>query len=158
MPNPKINLQRLYVKNLSYETLDTPKSFRLQGNMQHAHKMEVSNKKLEDKDDHYEVVLTLIVETKVANKLLCVTKVEQAGIFQIENVTEKQLDMILKIHCPQTLYPYACCAISQLTTLGSLPPVILQHMDFSAIYQHLQNQQSQKAEQEQHATPGFTMH
>ena len=157
MPNPKLITQRIYVKNMSYETSDTPKSFRLQGNLQHSHKMEVENNKLEDKD-HYEVALTLTVETKVAGKLLCVTKVEQAGVFQIENVTKEQLDLILRTHCPHTLYPYACCVISQLTTSGSIPAVVLQPVDFNAIYQQVQNQQTQKAEQEQHETPGHTMH
>jgi len=157
MPNPKINLQRLYVKNSSYETVDTPKSFTQQGGLNHSHKMEVSNNKLDD-NNHHEVILTLTIETKIADKLLCVTKVEQAGVFQIENANEEQLNQILRTHCPQTLYPYACCGIAQLLTSGSLPSVIMQHMDFSAIYQHLQNQQQQKAEQEQHETSGLTMH
>jgi len=157
MPHPKLITQRIYVKNSSYETPDTPKSFRLQGNLQHSYKMEVDNNKLEDKDNH-EVILTLTVETKVAGKLLCVTKVEQAGVFQIENATKERLNVILGTHCPQMLYPYACCVISQLTTSGSLPAVVLQPVDFNAIYQQAQNQQTQKAEQEQHETPGHTMH
>jgi len=134
MANITLNTQRLYLKNASYETIDTPQSFRTQGRPENKVEMRMNHNKLEE-DNHHEVVLTLTVTTKIEDKTLCTVKAEQAGVFKIENATEEQLDQILGTNCPYILYPYACNAISQLTVMGSLPSIILQPIDFNGLYQ-----------------------
>ena len=143
MQNVTLNTQRLYVKNVSYESSDTPQSFREQGRSENSVEMRINKNDLEE-ENHHEVVLTLTVTTKIGDKTLCTAKAEQAGVFKVENASEEQLDQILNIHCPHVLYPYACNAISQLAVMGSLPAIVLQPIDFNGLYQ--QRKEAEKPE------------
>ena len=143
MQNVTLNTQRLYVKNVSYESSDTPQSFREQGRPENSVEMRINRNNLAE-ENHHEVVLILTVTTKIGDKTLCTTKAEQAGVFKVENASEEQLDQILNIHCSHVLYPYACNAISQLTVMGSLPAIVLQPVDFNGLYQQRKEAEKEK--------------
>ena len=150
--NVTLSTQRLYVKNASCEISNAPQAFREQGRPENKVEMRINHNKLEE-ENHYEAILSLTVTTKISDKILCTTKAEQAGIFKIENATKEQLEQILGVHCPHVLYPYACNAISQLVTMGSLPAIVLQPIDFGGLYQ-----QQKKEEQGQQGDSERTIH
>lgn len=146
MPNITLNTLRLYVKNSSCEIPDAPKSFLEQGKPENHIEMRLNHNDM-DEENHHEVTLALIITTKVGDKVVCTMKAEQAGIFKIENANEEQLDQIINMHCPHVLYPYACNAISQLSTLASLPAIVLQPVDFSVVYQQKKKMEKEQKEQ-----------
>jgi len=150
--NVTLSTQRLYVKNASCEMSNAPQVFREQGRPENKVEMQINHNKLEE-ENHYEAVLSLTVTTKISDKILCITKAEQAGIFKIENATKEQLEQILGVHCPHVLYPFACNAISQLAVMGSLPAIVLQPIDFGGLYQ-----QRKKEEQGQQGDSERTVH
>jgi preprotein translocase subunit SecB len=98
------------------------------------------------------VVLTVTVTAKAGSKTVFLVEVAQAGIFQIRNVPPQDLDAILGIACPGVLLPYAREAVSSMVLRAGFPPVVLQHMNFEAVYQ----QQRMQQEQQGSAAPAAT--
>lgn len=95
----------------------------------------------------YETVLTVTVTAKMKERTVFLVEVAQAGIFQIRNVPQQDIEPVLGIACPSVLLPYAREAVSSLVTRAGFPPVVLHHMNFEAIYQQRVQQlreQSQK--------------
>ena len=70
-------------------------------------------------------------------------EIEQSGIFEIKNATQQQLDHILLVFCPQTLFPYARAHIDQAMTMGSLPPIMLAPINFEAMRNQREAQPAQ---------------
>jgi len=138
MADQIINVQRFYVKNMSYESINTPQIFKdLKSEQDRKLELKISHNKLTE-DNLYEVILTLNItahpkETK--DQSIFKGTVDQAGIFQIENFPEDQLDQLLGAYCPSMLYPYASNVISQFSVLGTFPQILLPPLDFNGMYQ-----------------------
>jgi len=142
MSNPTLNLQRIYVKYSSFSVKDAPQVFRVQKPLKHTIEMKINHQALAE-EHHYEVVLSLQVtankedqESKEGEvgETVFVGKIDQAGIFKIENVTKEQLEQIANTHCPNMLYPYACSLLTQLVVSGSFPGAMMQPVSFESLY------------------------
>jgi preprotein translocase subunit SecB len=86
-------------------------------------------------DGVYEVTVTATVTTKVGEKVLFLVEAKQAGIFEIRNLPEEQLQAIIGIACPGIVYPYLRAIISDVCTRAGFPPVILSEVNFQAMYE-----------------------
>ncbi|KTC89405.1 protein-export chaperone SecB [Fluoribacter dumoffii] len=137
-------IQRIYVKDLSFETPNTPAVFQQQWEPELNLEINTSNTKLEE--GVYEVVLT--VTTTVNNKQTTafLVEVKQAGIFTIQGAPENQLDHLLNSFCPNILFPYAREAITSQVIRGSFPQLVLAPINFDALYMQ---QLAEKQKQEQ---------
>ncbi len=96
-------------------------------------------------DGLYEVAVTATVTAKVNDKTLFLVEAKQAGIFEIRNIPEEQLQPIIAIACPQIVYPYLRAVVSDIITRAGFPPVHLTEVNFQAMYE------AQRAQQEGHA-------
>ncbi len=130
---PEINLQRIYMKDLSFEAPRAPEVFKEKWAPQMTFEMHMNSKPLEE-DSTYEVVLDLIVHVKNQGNVAFLMEVKQAGIFTAKNAEGEQLDHILRSFCPQILYPYAREAISDLAARGSFPQLLLAPIHFDGLY------------------------
>ncbi len=138
-------LQRIYVKDLSFESPQTPTVFKKEWKPQVNLELNTKNNKLED--DHYEVVLTLTITAKIADEVAFLVELQQAGIFMVKNVPEAQLRQILGAMCPNILFPYAREAVDNAVLRGSFPPLMLAPVNFDALYQQaLLQQEGQKGQ------------
>ena len=138
-------LQRIYVKDLSFESPQTPTVFKKEWKPQVNLELNTKNNKLED--DHYEVVLTLTITAKIADEVAFLVELQQAGIFMVKNVPEAQLRQILGAMCPNILFPYAREAVDNTVLRGSFPPLMLAPVNFDALYQQaLLQQEGQKGQ------------
>ncbi|MCH9675935.1 MAG: protein-export chaperone SecB [Gammaproteobacteria bacterium] len=126
-------IQQIYVKDLSFESPHAPMVFREQWKPDVQMQLDTSASKLED--DLYEVVLTITVTAKAADKTAFLIETQQAGIFQISNFSEEEMGPILGSTCPGVLYPYAREAISTTSVRGGFPPLLLAAANFDALYQ-----------------------
>lgn len=141
-------IQRIYIKNLSFETVNTPALF------QQAWEPELSldlRSEFQELDKNtYEVVLsvTATVKNKGANAFL--VEVQQAGIFTIANASEEQLSHLLGSFCPSILFPYAREAITSEVTRGSFPQLVLAPINFDALYLQQMQQRADNANKEKH--------
>jgi preprotein translocase subunit SecB len=83
----------------------------------------------------HEVTLSVTVTAKSGEKTLFLVEASQAGVFQIRNIAEAELQPVLGIVCPNVLFPYARETVSDLITRAGFPPVLLAPVNFEAIYQ-----------------------
>lgn len=139
-------IQRIYIKDLSYETPNTPTVFQQQWEPELNLELNTTSNQLEQ--GVYEVVLT--VTATVANQkttaFLC--EVKQAGIFTIQGAAAPQLEHLLNSFCPNILFPYAREAITSQVIRGSFPQLVLAPINFDALYMQ-QMEEKQKAGQEE---------
>jgi len=135
-------IQRIYVKDLSYETPNTPAVFQQQWEPELNLDLNTTSTQLEN--GVFEVVLT--VTATVANKKTTafLVEVKQAGIFTIQGAETNQLDHLLNSFCPSILFPYAREAITSQVIRGSFPQLVLAPINFDALYMQ-QLQEKQKA-------------
>ncbi|GHD50129.1 protein translocase subunit secB [Marinobacter persicus] len=135
-------LQRIYVKDLSFESPNSPLVFQEQWKPQVSLDLNTSHSKIAD--NQYEVVLSLTVTTKVGEKVAYLVEIQQAGVFMVSGVEGAQLSHMLGAYCPQVLFPYAREAIDGIVNKGSFPALMLAPVNFDAIYaQALKRKQEQ---------------
>lgn len=134
---PEVNLQRIYMKDLSFEAPRTPDIFKEQWTPKMTFELNIKPTPLQE-ESLYEVVLELSVhvnnELNKEEKVAFLIEVKQAGIFHIKNAASEQLEHILRSFCPQILYPYAREAVSDLAARGSFPQLLLAPIYFDGLY------------------------
>tara|TARA_R110000868_G_scaffold380784_1_gene646978 strand:+ start:158067 stop:158519 length:453 start_codon:yes stop_codon:yes gene_type:complete len=129
---PQFAIQRLYVKDLSFEAPNTPNVFKEEWKPEINLDLNTKHEKLED--NTYEVVLKTTVTAKKGEKTLFVAEVHQAGIFTAGNFEEGNLGEVLGAFCPNVLFPYAREVLSDVVNRGGFPPLYLAPINFDAIY------------------------
>jgi preprotein translocase subunit SecB len=131
-PQKQLLLQKIYVKDLSFESPKAPMVFTT--NVSPQTQLNVRSSAQEVAPDTTEVTLTITVEAKDKDTTLFLAEVAQAGIFVVQGYTADERSILIGSFCPNTLYPFAREAISELVTKGGFPPLLLQPLNFDAIY------------------------
>lgn len=140
---PEFAIQRLYIKDMSYEAPNTPQMFRSE--WQPLVSLDIGTKATVLEKDIHEVVLSLTATVKLGEQTAFLAEVHQAGIFTIKFFPEDQMRQLLGSYCLNILFPYAREAVSDLVVRGGFPPLYLAPVNFDALYQqHMQNQQQPK--------------
>lgn len=138
---PVFQIQRLYLKDLSLEQPNSPKILLEQAQPQVDINLGLGAESVTD--GIYEVTVTATVTTKVNDKVLFLVEAKQAGIFEIRNLPDEQLQPIIGIACPGIIYPYLRAIVSDVCTRAGFPPVVLAEVNFQAMYEAQQAQQAQ---------------
>jgi preprotein translocase subunit SecB len=128
----QVMLQRIYMKDCSFESPHAPAVFASQFNPEVKVNMRSDTNKLGD--DVFEVVLTITIEAQAESRSVFLVEVHQAGLFTIRGFTEQELGAVLGSYCPNILFPYGREAVSDLVQKGSMPTLLLQPVNFEAIY------------------------
>ena len=137
---PQFSLQRIYVRDLSFEAPKSPAIFRQEWTPSVSLDLNTRQKQLEG--DFYEVVLTLSVTVNNGDEVAFIVEVQQAGIFLIKGLDDGSMSHTLGAFCPNILFPYAREAIDNLVVRGSFPALMLAPVNFDALYaQELQRMQ-----------------
>ena len=130
---PTLNIQRIYLKDLSLEQPNSPKILLEQGQPQVEINLGLGAETVSD--GIYEVTVTATVTTKVNDKVLFLVEAKQGGIFEIRNVSDEQLKQALGVICPNTIYPYLRAIVSDVCTRAGFPPIVLAEVNFQAMYE-----------------------
>lgn len=141
-PAQAFMLQQLYVKDLSFEAPNTPQIFR-ESKIDPETELNIRNSHTQIEEGQFEVVLHISVHAKVGDKTIFLAELDQGGIFIVRGYTPEQTAMLLGTQCPTTLFPYAREAISTLVGKGGFPPLILQPINFEALYAQAQSKGQQ---------------
>ncbi len=142
-------IQRVYVKNLSFETTNTPHIFQEEWTPDLTLDLNTTHTALDD-NGAFEVVLTVTATVKNKETTAFLVEVQQAGIFTISGTEEAQLDHLLGSFCPSLLFPYAREAITAEVVRGSFPQLVLAPINFDAIYMQQKQDAAQSAEETTH--------
>lgn len=137
-------IQKLYTKDISFETPNSPKVFTLKWEPSLDLNLGTQVQTLED--NLYEVSLTITVTVKLGETTAYLVEINQAGIFTIAGFSEQEMGPMLGSFCPNILFPYAREVISDLVNKGGFPQLILAPVNFDALYmQHVQQSQQNQA-------------
>jgi preprotein translocase subunit SecB len=129
---PLFAIEKLYVKDISLEVPNAPAIFLESESPEIGIQLQTGVQRLGE--DAFEVTLTVTVTAKLGEKTVFLVEVGQAGIFRVRNVPEENIDPLLSIACPNILFPYAREVVSELVTRAGFSPVILQPVNFEALY------------------------
>lgn len=130
--NPQFSLQRIYVKDLSFEAPKSPEIFRQEWAPSLSLDLNTRQKALDG--DFHEVVLTLSVTVKTGEEIAFIAEVQQAGIFLIRGLDAAAMSHTLGAFCPSILFPYARETLDSLVVRGSFPALMLAPVNFDALY------------------------
>ena len=125
-------LQKIYVKDLSFESPKAPAVFQTNASPQTQISIRTGSQMLAPST--YEVTLTLTVEAKEQDATIFLVEIAQAGIFSIEGYTAEEQGMLIGSFCPNTLYPFAREAIADVIGRGGFPQFLLQPINFDGLY------------------------
>ncbi len=139
---PEFAIQRLYIKDLSVESPNSPKIFLEQWEPNLNIDLNVDHNSIEA--DLYEVILTVTATVKIKEQNAFLVEVKQAGIFAMKGFPEDQIKPMLGSFCPNLLYPYAREAISSAVTRAGFPQLYLAPVNFDALYQQHEEQEKQE--------------
>ena len=148
---PIFNIEKLFVKDLSVEVPNAPAIYLERDAPQIDVNMSTESRALGE--DLYHTSITVTVTAKVADKTMFLVECTQAGIFRIQNVPQDQLPMVLGIGCPNIVFPYLRETVSDVVIRAGFPPLLLNPVNFEALFLQQQQAQQQAAAQEQAAAP-----
>ncbi len=151
-PQQQFTLQRIYTKDMSFESPATPGVFRKQWQPKVNVDLNTKSDKIDDQGN-FEVVLTITLTAKVDDETAFLVEVQQAGIFLIVGIEGENLRRVLATAAPTILFPYARESIDSICVKGGFPAVMLAPVNFDGLYsQALAKQQAEGQGQEQPAT------
>lgn len=137
-------LQRVYLKDLSFEAPMGVKAFMKEWKPQVDQELNTKVAKVDE--TNYEVTLTLTVTVKLGEETAFLVEVQQGGLFHVSGLPEQAMPQIFNTACPQILFPYAREAIDNVVVKGSFPALMLPPVNFDALF--AQAVQQAKAQQE----------
>ncbi len=136
--NPVFRMQKMYIKDLSFENPNAPAVYITQQKLEPAVEvnLKLNNKKIDD--DHWEVVvhITAKISTKDDKKVMFILEIEHAGVFLLKNIPEEHIQMILAVDCPTLLFPFTRQIVSQVSTDGGFAPFLMEPVNFMALFQN----------------------
>jgi len=147
---PIFRLQRVYVKDISFENPNSPEIFAQSGNQPKVDmNLTLNHRKIGE--EHWEVTLKVSAETREqeSDKLLFEVEVEQAALFYLKNIPEEHLPMVLAVDCPTIILPYTRQVISQLTVDGGFMPFLMEPVNFRGLFES----KTQEASSEEKVEP-----
>ena len=142
----QFTVEKIYVKDVSFEAPNTPHVFNEQGQPQL--NMNLNQKVARLDGDLFEVVLGITLTCTVNERTVYLAEVEQAGIFGLAGFDDRTLDMMLGTYCPNVLFPYVRQSISDLITAGGFPPFYMQPINFEALYAEGLRRRSEQGSQQ----------
>ena len=143
-PQPLFNIEKLYVKDLSLEIPHAPAVFLERESPQIDLQLHSQSTSIEE--GLFEVTLTVTVTAKLVekDKVIFLIEAKQAGIFQLRNLPQEELEPILGVACPNILYPYLREVVSDVSVRAGFAPVLLGPINFDALYLQQKQQQAEK--------------
>lgn len=141
---PIFQIQRIYLKDISLEQPNAPQILLEQAEPKLEVQIDIQATRLDENNVH--VVLVGTVTTRIADKVLFLVEAQQAGIFEMRNMPDEQLDLMMGIACPTILFPYLRSNIADMISRAGFQPVHLAEINFHALYeQRLQHAASSGA-------------
>lgn len=143
LPHVTVNAQ--YIKDFSFENpgapstltnlIDTPPDIDLA--------LDLNIQKMLEKG-YYEVEIAISVKAIHNKSTLFIVDLKYAGVFNLINIAEEQIQILLAVHCPAIIFPYARKIISDVTQNGGFQPLMIDPIDFGMLYNKKIKEMSKK--------------
>ena len=137
---PSMRILGQYLKDLSFENPNAPQSLAPQQAQPDINiAVNVNARNLQPTD--FEVELHLDAKASAAGKVVFAAEILYAGVFRLENFPPQLLHPAVLIECPRMLFPFARQILADATRNGGFPPLMLDPIDFTSMYQKRMSQQ-----------------
>lgn len=138
----RVQIRKLYLKDASFESPAAPGVFAADSGYQPKVDLQLNTENQRVNEGLHEVVLVVTVTGSDPERTVFLVEVKQAGLFSVEGFSQGELHQIIGAYCPSILFPYAREVVSELVQKGGLPQLVLQPVNFDALYaQHRRQQQ-----------------
>jgi preprotein translocase subunit SecB len=129
---PVFAIEKIYVKDASLEIPGAPNIFleREAPNIE----VQLSTGGANVSEGIYDASVKVTVTAKLGERVMFLVEVTQGGVFRVMNIPESEIPAILGMACPNILFPYLRETVSDLTTRAGFPPVLLNPVNFEALY------------------------
>jgi preprotein translocase subunit SecB len=156
-PQPPLVVNVQYVKDLSFEVPGAPQVYsQLRAQPQVNINLDVQARRVQEGQSVFEVAIVIRAEAHDATAqgngqtpapTVFVAELTYAGVFTLNGLPDNAVEPVLLVECPRILFPFARNILSDVTRDGGFPPVLLQPIDFVALWQarRAQNQAPQPA-------------
>ncbi|PZF77593.1 protein-export chaperone SecB [Aestuariivirga litoralis] len=136
---PSMRILGQYLKDLSFENPNAPHSLSQEA-PEISVSVNVNARPLAATD--FEVELHLDAKAMAQDKVAFAAELVYAGTFRLENFPQQLLHPAVLIECPRMLFPFARQIMAEATRNGGFPPLMLDPIDFAAMYQRRMQQQT----------------
>lgn len=126
-------LQKIYLKDCSFESPNSPEMFA-SGQWDPKVQLNISSSTKSLGGEVYEIVLQINIEAKQSDRAAFLCEVQQAGVVSLKGFNEEERRRLLGGYCPSLVFPYAREAVSDLVAKGGFPQLLLQPLNFDALY------------------------
>jgi len=130
-PPPQVRVLGQYIKDLSFENPNAPSGFSSQAPQIN---VSVDVRVPSQRGTDYEVELKLAADARIGDTQAFLVELVYGAVFRLENIPEQSLQAILLIECPRILFPFARRIIADMTRDGGFPPLMIDPIDFAALY------------------------
>lgn len=143
---PEFRMQKMYVKDLSFENPNAPEIYFAQSEKQPEVDVNLQLNHKQIDDNHYEVSLEITAKiiNKEKEKTLFILELEHAAVFFLKNIPEEHIKMVLAVDCPTLLFPFTRQIASQVSVDGGFVPFLMEPINFMGLYQNSQKKEKQK--------------
>lgn len=139
---PVFRMQKMYIKDLSFENPNAPQIFLPQGQEPKVDfNLRLGNKKADD--DHYEVSISItakVMDQKADDTVMFILELEHAAIFLLKNIPAEHIPRVLAVDCPLMLFPFTRQVASHISVDGGFMPFLMEPINFVALYEKAQQQ------------------
>lgn len=136
--------EKVYLKDISFESPNAPAIFANPKEQEVGVEFNIAYKPIDEEKRYYEVVLTMKVAATQDEKPSFIVEVQQGGVFQIVGVSDEELPSVLEVSCPNMLMPFAREVICDLVVKGGFPQLLIDPVNFQALYDQKQPIQRQE--------------
>ena len=141
---PQVAILAQYVKDLSFENPNAPMIYQVQ-DQQPRIDVQFNIGAQTVNEEVHEVALKIDVRAQMEDKTAFAVELVYAGLFGLRNIPEDQLQPFLLAEAPRLLFPFARRIVADTVRDGNFPPLMLEPIDFAALYLAQAQQQEQLA-------------
>jgi preprotein translocase subunit SecB len=142
---PGYSMVGQYIRDLSFESPGAPGSI-LNAAQSPQFQLSINIGVKKQADDVYAVEINLTARAERDQALLFNVEMVYGGVFRVRNIPDNQLGPLLMVECPRMIFPFARHALATVVQLGGFPAVMMEPVDFQALYiQNLKALQAQQA-------------
>lgn len=136
---PTVRVLAQYIKDLSFEN---PGNAGVQSQPNINLGIDVGATPHAEGNGMYEVSLKFSAEARTTDQVLFIIELDYAGIFQFDVADQAIAEQVLLIECPRMLFPFARRVIADISRDGGFPPLMVDPVDFVALYQQQKSRQA----------------
>lgn len=145
--HPQVRILAHFVRDLSFENVAAIEGQRQEGQPNINVTVNLDGTHMEA--DRYQVTMKLNCKAMVGSKTRFLAELDYCGVFSIQNAPETHIHPIMFIECPRQILPFARRVIADVTRDGGYPPLMLDNIDFAALYRQKLDQLRQQPAAEQ---------